>query len=85
MSSHCALQMYEVSLKYVYVYQVIERTRLCDGHTHRQTDRQTDARGKTICLPTLAGGEIDMSASEGNRQVPCMNLFAAILRSNLDT
>ena len=24
--------------------------------TDRQTDRPTDARGKTICLPTLAGG-----------------------------
>ena len=24
--------------------------------TDRQTDGQTDARGKTICLPTLAGG-----------------------------
>ena len=24
--------------------------------TDRRTDRQTDARGKTICLPTLAGG-----------------------------
>ena len=27
---------------------------ICD----RQTDRQTDARGKTICLPTLKGGDI---------------------------
>ena len=27
---------------------------ICDG----QTDRQTDARGKTICLPTLSGGDI---------------------------
>ena len=26
--------------------------------TDRQTDRQTDARGKTICLPTLKGGDI---------------------------
>ena len=26
--------------------------------TDRQTDRQTDARGKTICLPTLSGGDI---------------------------
>ena len=29
-------------------FQVIERTRFV-------TDRQTDARGKTICLPTLNG------------------------------
>ena len=26
--------------------------------TDRQTDTQTDARGKTISLPTLAGGDI---------------------------
>ena len=26
--------------------------------TDRQTDRRTDARGKTICLPTLSGGDI---------------------------
>ena len=25
-----------------------------------KTDRQTDARGKTICLPTLAGGGGDI-------------------------
>ena len=31
MSSQCALQMYEVSLKYLFNgYQVIERTRFCD-------------------------------------------------------
>ena len=27
---------------------------ICD----RQTDRQTDTLGKTICLPTLKGGDI---------------------------
>ena len=41
-------------------YQVIERTQFCDGQTDpkrdRETDPQTDARYKTICLPTLAGG-----------------------------
>ena len=26
--------------------------------TDRRTDRRTDARGKTICLPTLKGGDI---------------------------
>ena len=26
--------------------------------TDRQTDGRTDARGKTICLPTLKGGDI---------------------------
>ena len=32
-------------------FQVIERTRFV-------TDRQTDARGNTICLPTLKGRDI---------------------------
>ena len=35
--SECALQKYEVSLKYFNGYQVIERTRFCDEQTHRQT------------------------------------------------
>ena len=33
-------------------FQVTERTRFV---TDRRTDRRTDARGKTICLPTLRG------------------------------
>ena len=41
-------------------YQVIERTPFCDG----QTDRHTDARGKTICLPTLAGGRHNFNLHE---------------------
>ena len=37
-------------------FQVIERTQFV---TDRQMDRQTDGRpGKTICLPTLKGGDI---------------------------
>ena len=36
-------------------FQVTERTRFV---TDRRTDRRTDARGKTICLPTLKGGDI---------------------------
>ena len=36
-------------------FQVTERTRFV---TDRQTDGHTDARGKTICLPTLKGGDI---------------------------
>ena len=40
-------------------FQVIERTRfVTDRWTDGRTDRQTDARGKTICLPTLKGGDI---------------------------
>ena len=36
-------------------FQVIKRTRFV---TDRQSDGQTDARGKTICLLTLKGGDI---------------------------
>ena len=38
-------------------FQVTERTRFV---TDGQTDGRTDARGKTICLPTLKGGDITM-------------------------
>ena len=40
-------------------FQVIERTRFV-------TDRRTDARGKTICLLTLKGGDIKTSALKGH-------------------
>ena len=50
-------------------FQVIERTRFV---TDRQTDRQTDARGKTICLPTLKGGDITNKQGEAN--IPFLNL-----------
>ena len=48
-------------------FQVTERTRFVrdrptdrqtDIQTDRRTDGQTDTRGKTICLPTLKGGDI---------------------------
>ena len=45
-------------------FQVIERTRFV---TDRRTDRQTDARGKTICLPTLKGGDIIISVNNMRR------------------
>ena len=46
-------------------YQVTERTRFV-------TDGQTDAQGKTICLPTLKGGDIMKSRkSIGPRTEPC--------------
>ena len=51
--SRHGLQVYQVSLKNG--FQVIERTRFV---TDRQTHGRTDARGKTICLPTLSGGDI---------------------------
>ena len=58
-SSQCALQMYEVSFKYL--YQVIERTRFCDGQTdtqtHRPTDRQTQGEKQYVSRP-LQGGDI---------------------------
>ena len=37
-------------------YQVIERT-FSDKGPFMGVGGQTDARGKTICLPTLSGGE----------------------------
>ena len=40
-------------------FQVTERTQFV---TDRQTDEQTDTRGKTICLPTLKGGDININA-----------------------
>ena len=33
---------------------------MTDRQTDRQTDGQMDARGKTICLPTLKGGDINI-------------------------
>ena len=62
-SSRRGLQVYQVSLKILNGFQVIERTRfVTDRQTDRQTDRrtdgQTDGQGKTICLPTLSGGDI---------------------------
>ena len=54
--SECALQMYEVSLKYLYSLMVIKLWSGQDFVTYRQPDRQTGTRGKTICLPTLPGG-----------------------------
>ena len=49
-------------------FQVTERTRFV---TDRQTDGQTDALGKTICLPTLKGGDI----KSGNTIFPIISLW----------
>ena len=54
--SQCALQMYDVSLKYLQRLSSYRAAMICDGQTDGRTDRQTDTRGKTICLPTLTGG-----------------------------
>ena len=48
-SSHHALFI-EISLT---IFELIRADMICDG--------QTDARGKTICLPTLTGGHIIIS------------------------
>ena len=53
-------------------FQVTERTRFV---TDRWTYGQTDARGKTICLLTLRGGDIIPAVS-------CENKVADQLRSN---
>ena len=42
-------------------FQVTERTLfVTDRRTDGQMDGRTDARGKTVCLPTLKGGDINM-------------------------
>ena len=51
--SDCALQMYEVWLKDLLQFSSYRADTICDG----QMDRQTDARGKTICLSIFQGGE----------------------------
>ena len=59
--SACRLMLVDTCIKFheysLSGFQVIERTRFV---TDRRTDRQTDARGKTICLPTLKGEDIMM-------------------------
>ena len=49
-------------------FQVIEPTRfVTDRQTDIQTERQTDAPGKTVCHPTLKGGDIIMK--EGHMRI----------------
>ena len=54
--SACRLMLVDTCIKFreysLSGFQVIEWTRFV-------TDRQMDARGKTICLPTLEGGHND--------------------------
>ena len=40
-------------------FQVTEPTRFVTDRQTRQTDGQMDAGGKTTCLPTLKGGDIN--------------------------
>ena len=57
--SACRLMLIDICMEFrqdsLRGFQVTERTRFV---TDRQTDGQTDAWGKTICLPTLKGGDI---------------------------
>ena len=42
---------------------------MTDRWTDGGTDRQTDARGKTICLPTLSGGDIITKHLNSNKNI----------------
>ena len=59
--SACRLMLIDICMKFredsLRGFQVTERTPFV---TDRRTDRQTDAQGKTICLPTLKGGDINI-------------------------
>ena len=57
-SSRRGLQVYQVSLKNLERFSSYRVDTICDGQMHARTDGQTDAQGKTICLPTLKGGDI---------------------------
>ena len=61
-SSCRGLQVYQVSVKNLQRFSSYRADTICDG----QTDGQTDARGKTICLPTLKGGDIIKHQSNGH-------------------
>ena len=58
-------------------FQVTERTRFVtdrwtDGRKDGRKDGRTDTRGKTICLPTLRGGDINNL----NRKVENLNIMS---------
>ena len=48
---------------------------MTDRLTNRQTDGQTDAQGKTTCLPTLKGGDIKIEnlKKEGKMRISIHN------------
>ena len=50
-SSECALQIYEVSLKYINGYQVIEWTQFCDGHMDRRADGRVQGEKQYVPWP----------------------------------
>ena len=54
---------------------------MTDRQTDRQMDGQTDAWGKTICLPTLKGGDIikNNSVSGLNRILPWGLYYMGVL------
>ena len=64
-------------------FQVIEWTQFV---TDRRTDKQTDARGKTICLPTLKGGDIIIQYydttqhfASGEARISVLSFFSQVL------
>ena len=70
-SSECALHMYEISSKYHLRFLSYRADTFV---TDRQTDRWTDARGKTICLPTVPAGDIN---------IPCLLVYTRISSNSL--
>ena len=72
-SSQCALQMYEVSLKYLQrlsSYRADTIWRQTDSQTDRQKDGQTDAREKQYVSRPLQGGDI-MTARKCHNKKGC--------------
>ena len=58
-SSHHALKVYQVSLKYLSRFSYYRADKICDGQTDRQTDIQTDGRTrKNNMSPNPSGGDI---------------------------
>ena len=54
-------------------FQVTERTRFCEGQTHRRTDRQIT--GQIQCLPTLKGGDIIEKKKKKKSRKKGKNIF----------
>ena len=77
-SSEMCLKMCEVSSKYLLRVSSYRADTIFV--MDRQTDRQTDGRkGKTICLPTLPGGDINIHCLF--IRVSALNLCSVSVRS----
>ena len=55
---------------------------MTDGRTDGQTDGRTDAWGKTICLPTLSGGDINIDFSHSQGQITLQSRIVSGRNSN---